>query len=382
MRWSWNVGRLFGIEITIHATFWLLVGWFALGAWIQERSVAAVVASGGFILALFACVLLHELGHALMARRFGIPTRDITLLPIGGVARLERMPSEPRQELWVSLAGPAVNVVIAGLIFAGLWLGRSLPSLETAGVMQGSFWGRLMLVNVLLVAFNLLPAFPMDGGRVLRALLAMRTDEVRATSVAASVGRAMALLFALLGLVANPFLLLIALFVWMGAGQEASVVRARGALRSLAVWRAMQSDLHTLEHDTPLARAWEVAVRSGQEFLPVLDDGRFYGLLDRERLAAGLAEDRQAPAGAWARRDPAVASPFDTLDSLYMRMLESGSPVAAVIQGGRLTGLVTMAVLRDVLRVQESAAREETSGQDAAVPPRAGLASPLANRVP
>lgn len=174
MKWSWKLGRFAGIDVYIHTTFLLLIGFIGVSYWLQERSLAAVVGGIGFILALFLCVVLHEYGHALTARRYGISTRDITLLPIGGVARLERMPDEPRQELWVALAGPAVNVVIAAALFGWLFINGSLMPLETLSVTSGSFLERLMLVNITLVAFNLLPAFPMDGGRVLRALLATR----------------------------------------------------------------------------------------------------------------------------------------------------------------------------------------------------------------
>jgi len=167
MKWSWKIGTLTGIELRIHVTFLLLLGWVGASHWIAGRSVDAALNGIAFILALFGCVLLHELGHSLAARRYGIPTRDITLLPIGGVARLERMPEKPAQELWVALAGPAVNVAISAALFVWLSITHSWAPLGQMHVASGPFVERLLVANVWLVLFNLIPAFPMDGGRVL-----------------------------------------------------------------------------------------------------------------------------------------------------------------------------------------------------------------------
>ena len=227
MKWSWKIGKLAGIDLNIHVTFLLLLGWVALSHWSAGKTLDAVVSGVGFILALFACVILHELGHALAARRFGIATRDITLLPIGGVARLERMPEEPRQELWVALAGPAVNVVIAAAIYVWLTLTNGWVPLSQLSVASGPFLERIMVANVWLVVFNLIPAFPMDGGRVLRALLASRMEYLKATQIAAGLGQGLAFVFGFIGLFTNPFLLFIALFVWIGAAQEASAVQMK-----------------------------------------------------------------------------------------------------------------------------------------------------------
>src|SRR5512137_359868 len=171
MKWSWKIARFWGIDIYMHATFLLIVLWVGFSYWVQLHSWEAVLGGVLFILALFVCVVLHEYGHALTARRFGVMTRDITLYPIGGVARLERIPEKPIEELWVAVAGPAVNVVIAAVLFAALVATGGLPPLRTINLSTSSFWLRLLLVNVILVVFNIIPAFPMDGGRVLRALL-------------------------------------------------------------------------------------------------------------------------------------------------------------------------------------------------------------------
>jgi Zn-dependent protease len=206
MRWSWRIGRVAGIGIYIHATFWLLILFILVDYWVQGHNVMMALAGVVFVMAIFGCIVLHELGHALMARRFGIRTRDITLLPIGGLARLERMPEKPLEELWVALAGPAVNVVIAALLFGVLVALGGQPGWWKFQWVGGSFLNKLMVVNVWLVAFNLIPAFPMDGGRVLRALLATRMEYTDATHVAARIGQGIAYLFGLVGLFTDPFL--------------------------------------------------------------------------------------------------------------------------------------------------------------------------------
>src|ERR1051326_6394055 len=195
MKWSWRIGRIAGIGLYMHVTFLIMLIWVTASYYMVRRNWAEAVVGLLFILALFGIVVLHELGHALTARRFGIRTRDITLLPIGGVARLERMPDDPKEELLVALAGPAVNIVLAALFFAALLVVKGSPWVGNLAAVGGSFVAKLMWVNVGLAVFNLLPAFPMDGGRVLRALLAIRMNHVRATQIAANVGQAMALIF-------------------------------------------------------------------------------------------------------------------------------------------------------------------------------------------
>ncbi len=241
MRGSFKLGQLFGIGVYLHWTFAILIAWVVLVYSFQRAGLADIAEGVLFVVAVFACIVAHEFGHALAARRYGIQTRDITLLPIGGVARLARMPEEPWQELVVALAGPAVNVVIAGVLAAGLYARGSLLGEGKLDLLPGDFLANLTFVNLFLAAFNLLPAFPMDGGRVLRALLATRIDYVRATNIAASVAQGMAIVFALLAPFWNLFLLFIALFVYLGAQQEAHVVQVRSLMRGVPVRAAMMT---------------------------------------------------------------------------------------------------------------------------------------------
>ena len=228
MRWSLSVGRVSGIRVELHATFLLFIGWIAAERGLLAGRPGPALAAVTLMLLVFACVVLHELGHALVARRFGVATRDIVLLPIGGVARLERLPDRPRQELLVALAGPAVNLAVAALLVPLVALVRA--SAAPAGPL-GDLLETLLAVNLALVAFNLIPAFPMDGGRVLRALLALRLSHVRATRIASFVGQGAALVLGAAGALAlrSWVLGLAALFVFVAAGEERALAQARGA---------------------------------------------------------------------------------------------------------------------------------------------------------
>jgi Zn-dependent protease len=355
MKWSTKIGTFAGIDVYVHTTFLILIGWVALAHWRTGHNAAAAVEGVAFVLALFACVVLHEFGHALTARRFGIRTRDITLLPIGGLARLERMPDDPRQELWVALAGPAVNVVIAVALFAVLQVTGTLAPPDTLNVASGSFFERLMLVNVFLVGFNMLPAFPMDGGRVLRAVLAIRMDYTRATQIAANIGQAMALLFGLLGLFFNPFLVFIALFVWIGAGQEAAMTQMKTALGGIPLESAMITDFRTLSPNDSLAHAVELLLAGAQQDFPVVEGEAVVGILTRADLFTALArEEQQSPVANVMRRHFLTADAADMIDVAFQRLQEHECHTIPVVRGGTLIGLLTMDNVGEFLRVQSA----------------------------
>jgi Zn-dependent protease/predicted transcriptional regulator len=355
MGWSWRIGRIAGIDVYVHATFLLLLGWVLLQHYLAHGDPAEAISGLAFILALFGIVVLHELGHALAARRYGIRTRDITLLPIGGVARLERMPEDPRQELVVALAGPAVNVMLAAGLYLGLALGRGPAPVGEVLRDGGGVLDRLFWVNVSLAVFNLLPAFPMDGGRVLRAVLAMRLDYVRATQIAASIGQGMALLFAFLGLVSNPFLIFIALFVWLGAGQEASLVQMRSALDGIPIQRAMITDFRALRPDDRLARAVEHVLAGFQQDFPVVEGDRLEGVLPRNDLVTALGQyGPEARVGDVMRREFVTTDPREMLQTAFSRLQDCDCHTLPVVRDGRLVGLVTADHLAEVLMIQEA----------------------------
>jgi Zn-dependent protease/CBS domain-containing protein len=362
MKWSWRVARLWDIDIYMHATFVLIVGWVAFGYWFESHNLSAVVSGVVFILALFGCVVLHEYGHALTARRFGIKTRDITLYPIGGVARLERIPDKPSEELWVALAGPVVNLLIAVGLIAYMALTGGLSGIQNLTVTSGSFMARLLSANLLLAGFNLLPAFPMDGGRVLRAILAMNLDHVRSTQIAATVGQAMALIFGFVGLFRDPFLLFVAFFVWIGAEQEASMARIKSSLGGIPVSRAMQTHYDTLTPTDTLARAVVLILSGSQHDFPVVEGKRVVGVLERDALLKALARAGQSEsvANVMRRGVPEIDS-HEMLEAAMTRLEESGAKTLPVMHASELAGLLTSENIAEFMMIR-SALRAASDG--------------------
>jgi Zn-dependent protease/CBS domain-containing protein len=358
MKWSWKIGQIAGVDLRIHATFLVLLGFVGASYWAVGKSANGVVAGVGFILAVFACVVLHELGHAIAARRFGIRTRDVTLLPIGGVARLERMPEEPARELWIALAGPAVNIAIAALLYGWVTLMQKWEPLADLGVATGPFFERLMVANIWLVLFNLIPAFPMDGGRVLRALLASRMTFVKATATAVSVGRWLAFAFGVIGLFTNPMLLLIGLFVWIGATQEANAARVRSVLSGIPARAATLTEFDTLKSNDTLADATRLRLRGPQRDFPVVDEGRLTGLLTESDMLLALADvGEDHPVSYAMKHEFPTAEATDTLEKLFQRMQDCDCHSTAVVSDGRLVGLVTMDHLRELLLIDDTLQR-------------------------
>jgi Zn-dependent protease len=358
MKWSLRIGRLAGIDVFVHLTFPLLLAWVGLSYYLERRVLTDALAAIGLVILLFGIVVLHELGHALTARRFGIPTRDITLLPIGGVARLEKMPDEPRQEFLVAVAGPAVNVALA-VAFAAALVAFGLPLLEeSTDLISGNPIRTLVWVNVALAVFNMIPAFPMDGGRVLRALLAMRLDYVQATRIAATIGQALAVGFGFIGLMGNPILVFIALFVWMGAAGESQIVQLRHALGGIPVRAAMIVDFRRLAPDETLREAAGHILAGFQQDFPIVDRGRLVGLLTRDDLVRGMAaQGPNARIDSVMRREFETVSASDMLEPAYVRLQTSGQSSLPVLTAGSLVGLLTTENLAEFLMLQTAVGR-------------------------
>lgn len=295
MTWSFSIGRLFGAELRVHAGFFLLLAWIGTAAWLTGGPGAALV-NVAFILALFACVVAHEFGHALAARHFGIGTRDVTLLPIGGMARLERMPEKPGQEIAVAVAGPAVNVAIWAVLSLALGVDARLDALETIEDPAQGFFVRLASVNLFLVLFNMIPAFPMDGGRVLRAVLSVPLGRVRATEVAALAGQSIAFLFGFVGLASgNLLLLLIAVFIFLAAAAESSDVVMKDRTQGVPSREAMITSFEALAPDDTLDAAAHAVLRTTQSEFPVLGpDHHLLGFLTRAAIITGKNRGQSA----------------------------------------------------------------------------------------
>ena len=379
MGWSFRVGRLAGIDLYIHFTFLILLGFIGLSGYMQTGDPLVGLLGLGLTAAVFGIVVLHELGHALAARHYGIPTKDITLLPIGGVARLQRIPEKPSEELVVALAGPAVNAVLAVLFGAIMYVQGAMtvhPDAAmtfTAGVVEQLFW-----INVVLLGFNLLPAFPMDGGRVLRALLSMRMGASRATDVAARVGKGMAILFALVGLFGLPhwlapnpsweqsniMLLLIALFVWTGANAEARAMRAKTGLAGVPVAAVMVRRFAAVDPDDTLEAVAGYARQAFQRDFPVVVGGRVVGLIGRDDIRAGLVE--HGPDGRVFQvmhRDFPTVSPDDPAERGFA-LLSAGAPVVPVVAYGQLAGLLTPEHLSEFVWIGGRGHHEEPSDHE------------------
>ena len=355
MKWQWKIGRFFGIDVFVHATFLLIIGWVAVTYWLEQRTLTAVLAGIGFILLLFLFVVLHEYGHALTARKFGIKTRDITLYPIGGVARLERMPEKPVEELWVALAGPSVNVVLAGILFGWLLLSNTFEPLNGLTISSGSLIERLALVNLWLVLFNLIPAFPMDGGRVLRALLAMRMDYVKATQIAASIGQGLALLLGLIGLFGNAMLMFIAFFIWIGASQESSATQMKNAISGIPVGRSMLTDFKSLSPRDPLSRMSQLLLSGSQHDFPVIDNDRIVGVVTRDDFLTALTQHGESIAiSAVMKKDLPEVDSYEMVENALMRIQESGIPALPVTHSGQLVGIVTAENITEYLMIRSA----------------------------
>ncbi len=367
MKWSFRIFTFAGTEVRIHVTFFLLLLFVASQGFMSGQGMAVALESMLFIVTMFACVVLHEFGHVLAARGYGIRTPDITLLPIGGVARLERMPRKPSQEFVVAICGPLVNVIIAAAIFLGLGINAEFnPGYDF--LKTGHFFQKLMVWNVFMVVFNLIPAFPMDGGRVLRALLALFLDYGKATRLAASIGQGIAMLVGIAMLLNkvefHPMLLLICFFIFMAAGQEAASVTQQEATRDLRVKDAMLTDFRTLPPQATLRDGVTLLLAGTQQDFPVLNlQGGIQGMLTRHDLISALAENGPAhPVIDVMRRCPDATGPAIDLTQALDALGASDCPALPVIDplSGELVGLLTAENIGETLMVRAALMKMRT----------------------
>ena len=356
--WSISIGSVKGTAVRLHFTFLLFLAWIGVTLYAQGGALAA--ASGvTFLLFLFLCVVLHEFGHILAARHFGIRTPEVVLLPIGGVSRLERIPERPREELIMALAGPAVTFAISAVLIAAL---GGLP--EPLDILGATTWrtllAQLAYANLVLLLFNLLPAFPMDGGRVLRALLSARLGHVRGTRIAATIGQILAIAFALIGLMAgHVILVLVAFFVYLAAGAEAGLARVRMATSGIPAREAMVTSFESLSDRAPIVDAAEALLRTSQHEFPVVDDdGRFRGILSRTAIVKAMDElGGSAAIGQAMQADAPTVSAWDHLDDVLGLLQDGMSTIAVVDVDGKLVGLITWENLFERLLISQARTR-------------------------
>jgi len=356
MLWSIPIARIAGTVVRLHVTFLLFLVWIGGSQWRlggREAAVEGVL----FIVLVFACVLAHEFGHILAARRYGIATPEVTLWPIGGVASLERIPDKPREELVVALAGPAVNVAIAAAIVLVLGLsldGAAMTEMENP---RAGLLARLAAANIFLVVFNLIPAFPMDGGRVLRAILAMRMNHAEATRIAARIGQGAAFLFALAGLFTNPMLIVIGLFIYLAATAESQHVSFKDATSGLPVRAGMVSPVETLSPASTLDDAVDLMLRTSQKEFPVVDgSGSPRGLLTRDALIAALRGGGPAtPVLETMTRDLPTIQEWQPFDAAVALLNRSKAPALLVLNGQRqLVGILTPENIGEMMMVRSA----------------------------
>lgn len=351
--WAFQIARVSGIPIRIHFTFLFILLYVVVSS---PRN--ALVSSLLLVLGIFLCVILHELGHALVAKHFGVQTRDITLYPIGGVALLQGRQPKPREEFWIALAGPLVNVVIA--IVLGIWLwtrSHGLPHISW-NVSPSDLLGALFTANVILPVFNMIPAFPMDGGRVLRALLAMHMSEARATRIAGAVGQMLAIGIGFMGVVTgNLVLMIIAFFVYLGAGQEVNATVGRSMVSGHAMQDAMQTQFTTMQSGNSLEAASHLLLEGAQQDFPMVLGDEVLGILTRDALIRGLAIDGpSAYVSGHMIRDFKRAGPEEPLEGALESFSGGDAAPILILEGDRLVGMVTRDNFGEFLMLQHAIA--------------------------
>ncbi len=341
MRWSFPVGKVFGIPIRVHYTFLLLLAFI----WYAESSIYGPQTGLNSVilwLLIFLCVLLHELGHSRVAQSYGLSIVSIVLLPIGGVSQITDIPKDPIKEVNITIAGPIVNFVIAGLLFAvGKLLDPSLAfsqiSLQSGNILVDLFWA-----NVMLGVFNIIPAYPMDGGRILRGILAMKRDYVEATRLAADVGKLFAIGFIVFGLFYNWWLILIGIFVFSGATSEMATTVIMTSLEKLIVSDLMVTDFKTISPEEPLTAVVEKSLHTFQHDFPVMSEGKFVGVLTRSAVIESLHNRlHETKVGEIAKTSFPTISPDGTAAEALTAMRAAHVTVAPVEKDGKLLGIIT-----------------------------------------
>ncbi|MDO8737179.1 MAG: site-2 protease family protein [Thermoleophilia bacterium] len=367
MKWSFKVGRVFGIELRIHITFFLIVIYAAyIWGWGMQKTLGwPGAAYGAFLISvLFLCVVIHELCHSRMAQHYGAEVDSITLLPIGGVSMLKNMPEDPKKELWVSLVGPLSNLVIGALLGIALILVPGKVSAETAeqfvdvisGITLQGFVTYMLIINVLLAVFNLIPAFPLDGGRVLRSILAQYMPYMKATRVAVTTGQVFAFILGIAGFLLGAWIwLIIAVFIYFGAEQEGRGTEVKTVLSKLTAGQAVEANAKALSPGQPLSEVVAIVLHSFQEDFPVIEGDSIVGVLTRANLIAGLHNiGPEAQVSQVMEKDFPIVEASALFSEVYEKMNASGVKAVPVVEGGQLLGMVTLEHLSEVFMLLNS----------------------------
>jgi len=362
MKWSFKLLTVSGIGVYIHVTFLILVA-AIFSEYFERGGMSLALPGTALVISVFVCVLLHEFGHALTARRFGVRTRDIVLLPIGGVARLERIPREPIQEFLITVAGPSVNLVIAAVLFLtlkalGLAITLDVDAVTAPPFGTEAFLRQLLGINIALVVFNLIPAFPMDGGRILRSLLAFRLSYARATGIAARVGQAFAVLLCFAAISSHQWLIvLVSVFVFLGATGEAASAQIQRLFQGICASAGVIADFKTLGPDDSLRLAVQRLLSGCQVDFPVVDGGKVLGILTRQQLVTALQE--RGPEALVRDIPLSEVSPVEASDPMFHAWEElsrQGVACLPVRDQGQISGWITSDNLAEVAMVRKALA--------------------------
>lgn len=359
IKWSLKIGKVAGIPVSIHWTFIILLGWIFIGYYRIENDAQHAINGVFFIVALFVCVILHELGHALTAKRFKIVTKSITILPIGGLALMEKLPEKPIQELWVAIAGPVVNVVIAILLFIYLYIAGGILeniNIEHLQTLKGNgFLLNLFIANIILAVFNLIPAFPMDGGRVLRALLAFKYERVIATKIAASIGQILAIFFIFFGIFTNIWLVFIGLFIFIGAGAEAVLEKTKSILAGYTVKDVLMHHYTCLAPDDTLGKAVQVLLDGYEQEFVITKENTVVGVLTKQELIMGLSEHGTTlPISNVMRKDFLILQLSMPLQEVYQKLMANKCSVAPVLKNTKLVGIIDSENINELIMVENA----------------------------
>jgi Zn-dependent protease/predicted transcriptional regulator len=342
MKWSFQIGKLFGIPIRVHFTFLLLLLFIGIAGFKQGGSSGAIFGMVTIVF-IFLCVVLHEVGHSLMAKHYGIVVRDIILLPIGGVSQMEEIPEDPKEEINISLVGPLVSFGLAILFFILAKLLHQSISFKSLSIFGGNLLANLFWINLILGLFNLIPAFPMDGGRVLRGILATGMDSLKATKIAVGVGQAFAILLFFFGIFFNWWMALIAIFIYLGAESEERMVAVRSSLGKSPVRLAMLTDIHTVSPEETIGQVLERICHGLQQDFPVVDEGEVIGILSREAIFSALHKHEKTALVKDVMQKDFVSTTEDaSLSDIFKKMTAQKLSVIPVMKGKQLLGMINL----------------------------------------
>ncbi len=355
--YSLHIGNPFGIRVSIHWTFLLLIAWVVAIGLMRELTLQQILVHILFVISVFVCIVLHELGHSLTALKFGGKVRGITLLPIGGMANMTKMPETPREDFIVSAAGPLVNVVIAVII----WLVVSITgtvdfkNIDYETITLNNFFVLLIAVNLFIVAFNLIPAFPMDGGRIFRSALSNKMSRVEATRVAKDIGQFFAIAFIIVGLFVNPFLVIIGIFIFMGAKAEYEMIKYQNALHNYTVADIIISDYSVIEMDDRLEKATDSLLHSSDNGFIVKSGSDYKGVLTKDNLIAGLTKyGKEGKVKDAMNRDIKPVSPDTPLLKVFQEMKQKRSLIVPVVSNGNLKGMLDLEKIHEFILIQKA----------------------------